>query len=46
MANEKVYAKPGMQGHNTARWTKRHVVKTAAKKVRRREASMRVEEDR
>ena len=45
MANEKVYAKPGMQGHNTARWAKRHVVKTAAKKVRRREARIRVEED-
>lgn len=45
MANEKVYAKPGMQGHNTARWAKHHVVKTAAKKVRRREARMRAEED-
>lgn len=45
MANEKVRAKAGMQGHNTARWAKRHVVKSAAKKVRRREAQMRIEED-
>lgn len=44
MANEKVYAKPGMQGHNASRWAKRHVVKAAAKKVRRREARLRVEE--
>ncbi len=45
MANQKVYAKPGMQGHNTERWAKRHVVKTAAKKARRQEAKLRVEED-
>ncbi len=46
MANGKTYAEPGMQGHNTSRWAKRHVVKDAAKKTRRREAKARVEEDR
>ncbi len=45
MANQKVYAKPGMRGHNTERWAKRHDVKAAAKKARRREAKLRVLEE-
>ena len=45
MANQKVIAKSGMQGHNASRWAKRHVVKAAAKKVRRREARVLAEEE-
>ncbi len=45
MANQKVIAKRGMRGHNASRWAKRHVVKAAAKKARRREAKLRVLEE-
>lgn len=47
MANDKAKAKAGMEGRGsrTARWAKRHVVKGAAKKQRRRDDRSAVREE-
>ena len=47
MANNKTKAKAGMEGRGsrTARWAKRHIVKGAAKKQRRRDDRYAVAEE-